>query len=219
MAKPTELVLEPRQVTGKATKQLRKTGVIPANIFGRGEPSIAVQVEEQAFQALRKDHKATGLITLKLAGQKRNETALIRHVQRDGTTGKLLHIDFFRVNSRDRITSKVPLHFVGVAPGVKIEGGMLLHLVDHIEVECAAGDIVEAIEVDVTPLEKFEDTLRASDIKLPPNFILLTDPEEAVVKVEPPRIEKVEEAVEAAAAPAATAPAPVAAESTSSEGG
>jgi large subunit ribosomal protein L25 len=216
MAKPAELVLQPRQVSGKATKQLRKTGVIPANIFGRGEPSIAVQVEEQAFQTLRKNHRATGLITLKLAGEKKSETALIRHVQRDGATGKLLHIDFFRVNTLDRITSKVPLHFVGVAPGVKIEGGILLHLVDHIEVECAAGDIVEAIEVDITPLEKFEDTLHASDIKLPPNFVLLTEPEEAIVKVAPPRVEKAEEAAEAA--PVAIAPAPVATEPTSSEG-
>ena len=209
MAKPTELAVSPREATGKAAKRLRNTGIIPANIFGHGETPQAVQLEAVAFEGLRRGHHATSMISLKVAGTKKAETALIRHVQRDPLSGKILHIDFLRVSTRDRIAAKVPLRFEGTAPGAKIEGGILLHLADILEVECAAGEIVEAIEVDVSVLEHIDDVIHAKDVKLPANFTLVTDPEEAVVKVNPPRIEKVEEVAEAPAeaAPAAAAPA------------
>lgn len=205
MAKPTELAVSPREITGKATKRLRRAGIIPANIFGRGEPSQMVQLDALAFEGLRRTHHATGIIALQLPGSKRTQTALIRHVQHDPRSGRVLHIDFFRVSMRDRIAAKVPLHFVGTAPGVKVEGGTMLHLSDVLEVECAAGDIVEAIEVDVSPLEHIDDILHAKDVPLPPNYTLVTDPEEPVVKIAPPRVEKIEEVApaEEAAAPAA----------------
>ena len=206
MAKQVELVVSPREIIGKATKRLRKEGVIPANIFGHGEAPQAVQLNSLDFEGLRRGHHATSVISLKVAGGKKAETALIRRVQRHPISGKILHIDFLRVSMRDRITAKVTLHFVGTAPGVKIEGGTLLHLADTLDVECAAGEIVEAVEVDVSSMEHLDDVIHAKDVPLPPHFTLLTDPEEAVVKVAPPRAEKVEE-VEAAPAAATEAPA------------
>ena len=207
MAKPTELAVSPREATGKAAKRLREMGLIPANIFGRGAESQAVQLDASAFEKLRRSKRTTGMIALKVAGVKRAETALIRRVQRDPINGKILHIDFQRVSVRDRIAAKVPLRFAGTAPGVKIEGGVLLHPADVLEVECAAGDIVEAIEVNVSTLEHIDDMIHAKDVQLPPNYTLVTDPEEVVVKVEPPRVEKAEEVAEAPAAPAPAAPA------------
>lgn len=183
MAKPTELAVSPREVTGKATKRLRHAGIIPANIFGHGEPPQMVQLDALAFEGLRRTHHATGVIALRLPNSKKTQTALIRHVQRDPRSGQVLHIDFFRVSMRDRITAKVPLHFVGTAPGVKVEGGTLLHLADAVEVECAAGDIVEAIELDISSLEHIDDVLHAKDIPLPPNYTLITDAEEPIVKI------------------------------------
>lgn len=205
MAKAIELTVSPREVTGKATKQLRRAGLIPANIFGHGETPQAVQLEAQAFEELRRGHHATGVISLKIDGMKQAQTALIRHVQRDPIKGRVLHIDFLRVSMRDRISAKVPLRFEGTPPGVKMEGGVLLHLLEALEVECAAGDIVESVEVDISSLEHIDDVLHAKDVKLPPNFTLVTDPEEAVIKVTPPRVEKVEEAAEAPAETAAPA--------------
>jgi len=86
---------------------------------------------------------------------------------------------------------------------VKDENGVLLHLLDTLEVECMAQDIVNSFEVDVTSLAHIDDTLHASDVKLPNGFKLITDPEEAIVKVAATRAEKVEEAEEAAASAAA----------------
>jgi large subunit ribosomal protein L25 len=203
MANQTELAVTRREVTGKAVKHMRKAGLIPANIYGHKEASEAVQINAADFEALRKARKTTAIIALRMSGAKA-QTALVRHVQRNPINGKVLHIDFFRVSLTDRILMKVPLHVVGEAPGVKNENGVLLHLLDTLEVECAAQDIVNSFDVDVTSLEHIDDTLHASDVKLPQGFKLVTDAEEAIVKIAATRAEKVEETEEAAAAPAAT---------------
>ena len=209
MAEQTELLVTRREKLGKAAKHLRKAGLIPANIYGHKEAPQAVQVEAVAFEALRRAHKASGIISLRLDGSGRSkaQTALVRHVQRNPINGKIMHIDFFRVSLTDRIVVKIPLHFVGEAPGVKNEEGVLLHLVDALEVECAAGDIVNAFDVDVTSLEHIDDALHANDIRLPQGYKLITEPEESIAKVAATRAEKAEEveaAEEAAAAPAET---------------
>src|SRR5260370_28183098 len=141
-----------------------------------------------------------------MPGRGNVQTALIRHIQRDARTGKILHIDFFRVSLTDRITIKVPRHVVGEAPAVKIENGVLLHLLDALEVECAAQDIVDHFDVDVSSLTEIDGIIHAGDIQLPPNYTLVTAPDEGVVKVAATRAELAEEAAEAeAAAPVAPA--------------
>ena len=206
MAQQTELIVAQREKVGKAAKHLRKAGLIPANIYGHKEESQAVQIDAVAFEALRRAHKTSGIIALRMDGNSNVQTALVRHVQRNPVNGKILHIDFFRVSLTERIVMKVPLHFVGEAPGVKDESGVLLHLLDALEVECAAQDIVNTFEVDVTSLAHIDDTLHASDVPLPQGFKLVTDPEEPIAKVAATRAEKTEEAEEAApvAEPAAT---------------
>src|SRR5579883_831986 len=207
MAEQTELAISPREVMGKATKRLRKAGIIPANIFGHQEEPQAVQIDAIAFDQLVCRHHATGIIALRQPGDGATQTALIRHVQRDPRSGKILHIDFFRVNLNERISSKIPLHFVGEAPAVKNEGGVLLHLLDALEVECEAKDLVEYIEVDVTPLTEIDSVIHAEDVKLPENYTLLTDPKEAIAKVAATRAEVAEEAAETTeAAPAPATP-------------
>ncbi len=208
MAQQTELAVTRREITGKAAKHLRKAGLIPANIYGHKEASEAVQVNAVDFEALRRARKTTGIISLNLGDGTGAQTALVRQVQRNPINGKILHIDFFRVSLTERILMKVQLHVVGEAPGVKNENGVLLHLLDTLEVECAAQDIVNSFEVDVTSLEHIDDTLHASDVKLPEGFKLITDPEEGIVKIAATRAEKVEEVEEAAAPAAASATAP-----------
>ena len=124
MAQQVELQIAEREITGKATKRLRKVGIIPANIFGHKEPSQAVQVDAVSFERLQRSHGARGVIGLRIPGRRAVQTALVRHVQRDPRTGKVIHVDFFRVSLRERLNVKVPLRFVGEAPGVKVEGGV-----------------------------------------------------------------------------------------------
>jgi len=215
MAQQTELEISRREVMGKAVKRLRKEGIIPANIFGHNEASMAIQIDAGAFERLRRSHGSRSVLTLRMSGTKSTQTALIRHVQREPHTSKIIHVDFFRVSLSERIRVKVPLHFTGEAPAVKTENGVMLHLLDAIEVECVARDIPEYLEVDVSGLTEIDAILHASDVKLPANFTLITDPEEGIVKVAATRAEVAEEAAEAAAASEA---APAAAQTTPAQG-
>ena len=207
MAQQVELQISPREVTGKATKRLRKAGIIPANIFGHKQESQTVQVEALAFEALRRAHRTKSVLSLRMPGRGNVQTALIRRIQRDPRNGKILHIDFFRVSLTERVTVKVPLHVVGEAPAVKIENGVLLHLLDALEVECAAQDIVDRFDVDVSSLTEIDAIIHAGDIQLPPNYTLITSHDEGVVKVAATRAEIAEEAAEVEAAAAPEAPA------------
>lgn len=203
MAQQTELEITRREVMGKATKRLRKAGIIPANIFGHKEASLPVQIEGAAFDRLRRSHGTRSIIALRIPGATTTQTALIRHMQHDPRSGKIIHIDFFRVSLRERINVKIPLHFIGESLAVKNENGVLLHLLDMLEVECIASDIPEYLEVEITPLNEIDAVLHAEDVKLPANFTLITDAQEPIAKVAAPRIEKEEAAPEADEAPAA----------------
>lgn len=205
MAQRTELAVSSRTVMGKAAKRLRQQGIIPANIYGHKKEPVAVQLDAVAFDRLRRSHSTRNVLSLRVDGSPA-QTALIRHVQIDPLTDKVLHIDFARVNLSEAITSKVPLNYIGEAPGVKIQGGLLLHLLEALEVECRVSNLVEHLDVDVSVLEAIDSTLHAKDIKLPTNYKLVTDPEEPVAKIAAPR--RVEaEVPEVAVAPAAEAPA------------
>ncbi|HLG65992.1 MAG TPA: 50S ribosomal protein L25 [Ktedonosporobacter sp.] len=206
MAQQVELEIAPRKAMGKATRRLRREGIIPANIFGHKEPSQAVQLEALTFERLRRAHGTRSVLALRMDNAA-PQTVLIRHIQRSPLTGEILHVDFSRVSMSERVEMKVPLHFVGEAPGVKIEKGVLLHLMEAIAVECRVTDMVEYIEVDVSSLASIDSTLHVSDVKLPRGYNLVSDPEEPIAKIAATRAEVAEEAEAAAETPAEQAPA------------
>jgi len=194
MAEKVVIEATPRTVLGKATKRLRKEGIIPANVYGHHVEPVPVQLSALAFDRLRRQHGTTQVITLQLADHP-EETVLVRHVQHNALSGQIIHIDFTRVDAQERVESKVALNFVGVAPGVKIQGGIMLHLVDALAIECAAADLVEHLDVDISALTEIDSTLYARDIPLSSKYTLVADPDEPIVKIAAPRVE---EAVEPA---------------------
>ena len=188
MAQQVVLEVSRRTAMGKASSRLRRQGLLPANIYGHKETPIPIQIDAMTFDRLRREHGTRNIITLRFADAP-TQTALVKHVQHDPVTGHILHIDFTRVDVRERLEVRIPLHFVGDAPGVKIQGGMLLPLVDALVVKCEAADMVEHLDVDITPLADLDSVLHASNVKLPENYDLVTDPNEPIVKVSPPRVE------------------------------
>jgi large subunit ribosomal protein L25 len=193
-------------VVGKATKSLRRTGVIPANIYGHKEDSIAIQIDAHAFDRLRRENGLRSIISLRLPDKKGTQTVLVRHIQYDPLSGKILHVDFSRVSMQERIEMKIPLHFVGEAPGVKLQGGVLLHLLEALPVECKASDIIEAIEVDLSPLTEIDSILHARDVKLPAGYKLAVDADDPIIKLTAPRVE-LPEAETGTSVPETTTPA------------
>jgi large subunit ribosomal protein L25 len=191
---------KPRTVVGKKVRFMRRNGVIPVNVFGHNIASTALEVPEPALERALARAGTNALIDLSIAGSKDVLPVLIRGYQRRATSGKLLHVDLYQVSMTETLRTDVPLTLVGVAPGVSL-GGLLLKNLDTIEIECLPGDLVSAIEVDVTGLAEMNSAILVRDLKVGAAITVLTNPETVIVKLAAP--EKEEEEVVAEAAPAA----------------
>ena len=182
MVEKNDLAVTVRTAVGKANKRLVREGLIPGNISGHGQSSQAVQLESLAFKSLKRNHTLTGVIRLTQLDAP-GQMVLIRHVQHNAVSNKVIHVDFTRVAMDERISSKAPLRFGAESAQVKILGGVLLHLLDTLDIDCPASDIAEYIEVDISGLTTIDATLYARDIKLPENYRLITPADEAVAKI------------------------------------
>jgi large subunit ribosomal protein L25 len=198
LADQISLQVAQRSVLGKRVKKLRRAGIIPANVYGLRQDSQPLQVETYTLERFLAKHRATRVITLEGIGDGSTPSALVRHIARSPRSGKILHVDFLRISMTEPITVRVPLVLKGEAPAVTVEGGVLLHLVYSVEIECLPGDLPDALEADVSGLKEMDATLYLRDVPVPPKVTLLSDPNELVAKVVAPRAVLAEAAEEEA---------------------
>jgi large subunit ribosomal protein L25 len=202
-----ELTLEPRQVTGKKVAQLRRRGILPANIFGRHLDSVSVQLDAvELVKTLRASTK-NEVIDLKISGERVARPAIIQHIQRNALNGSLVHADFYQVSLREKMKADVPLTLVGTSEAVATFNGVLTQQLDTVQIEALPLDIPTHFEVDISALNHLDSSLHVGDLAIPANVTLLTAPDVVVAHVASPRVEEVAEAApaEGAAAPAAEA--------------
>lgn len=183
-----ELKAMPRHERGKKINKQRKAGQTPAVIYGHGVSSQPLYVPAQEFEKAYKEAGESTLLTLEIEGKKRN--VLIHDIVRDPLNDKILHVDFFQVKMDEKIKTKVPLAFVGEAPIVKAEGGVLVKNIQEVEIEALPHDLPRQIEVDISALATFEDHVFVKDLQVASGVKILTNPEEIVASVIPPRSEK-----------------------------
>jgi large subunit ribosomal protein L25 len=201
------LQVDPRSTRGKKLKALRREGVLPANIYGRGIDSVAVQAPKHAVQQLLRTTGRNVVIDLHVNGEGKPRPVLLRSLARNPVTGDVLHLDFQQVSLTEKMHADVPLVLAGEPPAVSVFGGILLQSLDHLVMLALPDDLPSLIEVDVSNLTELESSIHVRDLTLPPNVEVVTDIEQVVAKVAAPRVaEKEEEAAvegEEAAAPAA----------------
>ncbi len=194
------------QGTG-ASRRLRKTGRVPGIVYGGKEPLLIDVDHNNLYHALRNEAFHASILALDLEGKK--EQVLLRDFQMHPFRQQVLHIDFQRVQADKKIHMKVPLHFVNaeIAPGVKVGGGIISHVLNEMEVSCLPADLPAAIEVDLATLD-LGHSIHVSDIKMPKGVEVAGHHHsgDAVATVQIPR-GAVEAAAEAAAEGAAAAPA------------
>ncbi len=205
MADSLVLDVAPRSAKGKSNKALRRGGSVPVHVFGPGIDSAALQADEKSLRHVVHQAGTSGLIKLDVDGQTHN--VMVRKVQKHPVTGRLVHVDLMRVRMDQKTKVRLSLVLVGEAPAVKIHDGVLLHAVDGLNVEALPGDLPHHLELDLSVLTELDQALHVADIQVPAALTVLDDPEELVVKIQPPR--KVEEEAPAAeeAAPEGAAPA------------
>jgi large subunit ribosomal protein L25 len=188
-----ELRTESRTILGKQVKQLRAEGWIPAVLFGADEPSQAIQVEERVLIKALNHAGTTSLINLFVDDESKPRVVLAREIQRDILTGKLHHVDFFRVQLDQKIKTTPALEIVGQSPVIDSGRGILVQILNQVEVECLPSDLIDSIAVDISSLETLEDSITIGDLTVPPGVTILADPSDTVASVVPPRVEREEE--------------------------
>lgn len=182
-----------RQLQGRKVRQLRQQGLIPGNIFGKNIDSLAVEVDQRMFNKVYAETGETGLIDFVVDDQK-PRPVLVSDIQYHPINGDILHIDFRQVNLKEKITTFVPLTFVGESAAVK-EGAVLVHNVDELEIEALPTDIPEEITVDVSLLTEIGQTITAGSLSLGDKVTLVTEPDTIVASAQEVQ-EEVEEVVE-----------------------
>jgi large subunit ribosomal protein L25 len=195
-SKQVKLGAERRTVMGKQVKQLRKQGILPANVYGYQQESLAVQVDAHEIDRALKTHGATQLYQLVIAPEGKEETVMVRHITRQPATNIIQHIDFFHVRMTEPLRAKVPVRLIGEAPAVRLHDGVLIQSLDQAEVEALPAELPDALELDISDMEELNTSRHASALKVPRKVTLLTPDDEIVVSIQAPRV--VVEAVPAA---------------------
>lgn len=188
MADRAVISADPRTVLGKKVKQLRRAGRLPANVYGRGIASTAIDIEAREFN---RNVKATGLrsmFELAIAGEPKSRYVIIRGLTRQGGTGDPIHIDFFQVDPNRPIHANVPLHITGESPAVKDLAGTLIQSLDIVAVRCLPLAIPDSLPVDASLLKSFDVSVTVAQVEAPEGVEILTDPAIVVATVVPPRI-------------------------------
>lgn len=197
-----KIKLNVKEREAKTPNQLRREAQLPATLYGPGEPSTNLQIEEKEFVRLP-NAAYSHMIELDLGAQAIN--AIIRNVQRKASTNKIMNVELYKVRLDRKLTVTVPLKFVGVSEAVTL-GGQLVEVNLEAEIECFPTDIPDEIEVDLSVLKEIDQSVHFGDLKLSDKVEILNPHDEIIVKVITPReiVEEVEEkpAVEGVAAPA-----------------
>ncbi|TAK23363.1 MAG: 50S ribosomal protein L25 [Chloroflexota bacterium] len=179
-----ELSAEPRAEMGKGqVKALRRTGYVPANVYGGVSESMPIKVQAKALDGVLRHSSATTLIDLKV-GSSAIRKCFVRDVRYAPVKGAPLHVDFFAVNMDTRMRAIVQLVLRGESPAARGADVMLLALLSQVHVEGRPGDLPETIEVDVTGIVEVEQAIHVKDLKLPDGVAVLDDPETIVVKAQ-----------------------------------
>jgi large subunit ribosomal protein L25 len=215
MTRP-KLSAQPRSVAGKAVKRLRGAGVLPAVVYGRDRESTMIQVDAHEFDLLRRRSGRNALVDLSLDGGKPTPV-LLHAVHEHPVSRRPLHADFLVVAMTEEMTVDVPVSMVGSSNAVDRMGGVLLHLRESVQVRALPDNLPSSIELDITPLESFDVMLHARDLQVPAGVTLVTDADEPIARVQPPRVE--EAPVPSAEEEAEAAEGAEAAEATAEAGG
>jgi large subunit ribosomal protein L25 len=194
-----ELTIQPRHGTGKqAARRLRRHGVVPAILYG-GATTEPVSVDPKAVLKMISGHAGTTqLLTLKMEGDGGSRLAIIRAMQFDPVSERLLHVDLQEVSADKPITVRVAVHPVGEAIGVRDTKGILNLVLHEVSVSCLPTAIPERIDANVSELA-IGDVLTIGDLAAPGGVRILNDPGQAVATVSPPMAEEVAAPVVAAA--------------------
>lgn len=185
------LKAEKRKLTGRKVKSLRQEGILPANVFGKKIKSASIQMGADEFQKVYRQVGETGLLNLRLTGEKEDRPVLVANIQKEPVSDAFLHVDFHQVDLKEKVEARVPVELSGESPAEKQGIGTVVLYLDEIEVEALPTDLPEKFAVDVSGLAEVDQAIYVKDLPIDKKRVeLKTEPDSILVKVEPPQKEE-----------------------------
>jgi len=200
MADQIKLEFETRTVVGKKVNRLRRAGILPATVYGKGVGPFTVQISARGFnEAYRRAGKTT-LVDLAIPGQPA-QSAFIHSLQRHPVSRAILHADFLVVDLKIEISVEIPVHLIGEAELVERGDATLNQVLNTLTVRALPAELPSYIEVDISVLDSMEKSIHVRDIVALEHGEITTDPDEMVVSLSQSRPEEVVEETPGAAEP------------------
>ena len=201
MAKLT-LNAQKRETLGRKVKNLRKQGLLPANVYGKKIKSQALSLNQDEFEKVYQIAGETEVVDLKIEGEKETRPILIQNLQTHPVSGLPLHVDLRQIILTEKIMAKVPVEIVGESPAAEQKLGILIQTVSELEVEALPMDLPEKFVVDVSRLANVGDEIKVKDLAVDKKVELKSEAELIVAKIEPLAAEEVTPPPQAEEAPA-----------------
>ncbi len=175
------LEAQPRVITGKQVGRLRRSGLVPATIYGPKMQPINIQMPYRTLELTLRDAGGTSLIDVIVEGK--IYSVLTREVQRHNIRRNIMHVDFFALDLTEKIRADVPVQFVGESPAVQAKKGILMTAATTLTVEVLPANLMHFIEIDLSTLKEPGAAVYVRDLDLGPNVTIVNDPEELIVRI------------------------------------
>lgn len=194
--------VQTRSIAGSKVEQLRREGVMPATVYGRGVESLNVQLPYTVARDLMNHQGQNTLLNLSVEGESTPRQVVIRQAAQHPVTRKLLHLEFFQVDMGHKLRASVAITPTGEAPAVARWGGMVVQVLDQVLVEALPQNLPEQIEVSLNTLGQIDSQVFVRDLVPANGVTVLGDPNHLVLKIQRTRATAAVVTPAAAAAPA-----------------
>lgn len=183
-----------REIKGE---KVRKEGLLPAVIYGAGGENDSLSLSYNEFSKIYNEAGESSLVDLDVDNKDFGKI-LIHDVQYDPVSGRVSHVDLLRIDMNKPISASVELRFVGESAAIKEAGGTLVKNIEHVEIECLPKDLLNHIDVDLSVLKTFDNSVTVADLNIPSGVTIIEpSAETTVVKAVPAMTEEEIKAMEA----------------------
>ena len=178
------LTLTPREIQGKKVKALRRQGIIPVHLYGPGVESRSLQCEFPVLVAALAKAGGNTPVAITVEGEQGSQLAFTREIQWGPRRDDILHVDFLVAEASRPISAQVPVTLVGESPGAIAAGGAVVQQQRDVTVEALPLEVPRELVVDLALLTDADGVVRAADVPLPDNVVLLGDAEDVIARIE-----------------------------------
>ncbi len=179
-----ELHVTPRDIIGgKQVKAMRRQGLVPGIIYGKGIEPLPVTCAYRDIEGVVKRAGSSTLVRVFVEGVKAPYVAIVRDVQYHPIRRTVQHVDFQALKMEERVRVPVSIILTGESKAVTDGGGTLLHHLTEVEIECLPDALIHNIKVDVSAITKVGQSITVGDLQLPEDVTILTSPDEIIAQV------------------------------------